>query len=123
MLGHLGVLLGNWPMTSCYLVHCACTLYMYNIIAVAQVTSLTHRSSDNPAQGVPGSAVKPVEKGVEAIHSHVVGGAIVEPETESNNNHNDTCTSCIGGVFHHHDIKFCTLHKIYTHAGLHVHTQ
>ena len=71
---------------------------MYNRIAVVQVTSLTHCSSDNPAQGVPGSAVKPVEEGVESIHSHVVGGAIVEPERESNNNHNDTCTSCIGGV-------------------------
>ena len=39
----------------------------------------THCASYNPTQRIPGATVKPVEKVVVSIHSHVVGGAIVEP--------------------------------------------
>ena len=40
---------------------------------------LTYSSPNDPPERVPGSTVKPVEERVEAVHSHVVGGAIVEP--------------------------------------------
>ena len=43
---------------------------------------LTYSSSNDPPKRVPGSTVKPVEERVEAIHSHVVGGAIVEPANQ-----------------------------------------
>ena len=45
-------------------------------------TQVAHRSPDDPPQGVPGPAVKPVQEVIEAIHSHVVGGAIVEPASK-----------------------------------------
>ena len=43
-----------------------------------QCTS-TYRSSDNPTKRVPRSVIKPVQKWVVPIHSHVVCGTIVEP--------------------------------------------
>ena len=60
---------GRWHM---YIIY---TIPHHNIIC----NTLTHSSSNDPSQWVPGSAVKPVQEGVETIHSHVVRRAIVEP--------------------------------------------
>ena len=43
---------------------------------------LTHSSSNDPPERVPGSAVEPVEERVVTIHGHVVCGTIVEPGGE-----------------------------------------
>lgn len=40
----------------------------------------THCSTNNPAQGVPGPFIKPVEELVEAIGGEMVGWSVVEPE-------------------------------------------
>ena len=66
------------PPKSRYFPNGVCTELEYSLSSLITL-GVTHSASNNPAQGIPGSAVKPVEEIVVSIHSHIVGGAIVEP--------------------------------------------
>lgn len=43
---------------------------------------MTYSSSNNPAQRIPCSLIKPVQKIVKAMRDKMMGGAIVEPVKE-----------------------------------------
>ena len=79
------------------------------------VYTWTHSASNNPSQRIPGTAIKPVEEVVEAIHSHVVGGAIVEPTctciVQCHRQKRNTCTIVQSCTY----MKKCTVH-VHVHA-------
>ena len=44
-----------------------------------QINQSTYRSSDDPAERIPGIFVEPVEKVIKAILHHIMRGTIIEP--------------------------------------------